>query len=308
MKKRTIKTKRSKNVFIFAGIATLFIVGGWLLFSGDSKTPADTYSELTPVDSVSHIHGLSVDGTDSTKLYIATHHGLFLLRDEQDLFRIGKSRDDFMGFSPHPIDPNIFFASGHPANGGNLGVLKSEDQGKSWKKIASGASGPVDFHAMTVSRANLNILYGWYRNSLQRSIDGGETWKILDANGLANVISLATDSKEENKIYAGTMNGLFMSNNRGGSWSPSGLQNDAVIALVVHPQEPQEILAFLEKRGLMRSNDGGTTWSEMNADFGGDLVLHLAQSTANPQRLYAATQQNALYKSADTGTTWQRVR
>src|SRR3990170_2525273 len=73
----------------------------------DNK-PAE--SDLTPTDTITHGHGLAVDVSDPSKVYIATHHGLLLLQNEKDLYRIGKSRDDYMGFSPHPTESNVFFS------------------------------------------------------------------------------------------------------------------------------------------------------------------------------------------------------
>jgi len=81
-------------------------------------------------------------------------------------------------FSPHPDDPAIFYASGHPASGGNLGFIVSTDGGKSWEKLADGVGGPVDFHQMDVSKADPNIVFGNSRD-LQHSKDGGLTWSMV---------------------------------------------------------------------------------------------------------------------------------
>jgi hypothetical protein len=43
---------------------------------------------------------------------------------------------DFMGFTPHPSDPATLYSSGHPAGGGNLGFIVSEDGGGSWTQLA----------------------------------------------------------------------------------------------------------------------------------------------------------------------------
>ena len=59
---------------------------------------------LNPIDAITHAHGLAVDVENSSKLYIATHHGLLVLENGKELFRVGKSQDDYMGFSPHPSD------------------------------------------------------------------------------------------------------------------------------------------------------------------------------------------------------------
>jgi hypothetical protein len=44
-----------------------------------------------------------------------------------------------MGFTPHPTNPSILYASGHPAGGGNLGFIASEDGGRSWSQAKDGA-------------------------------------------------------------------------------------------------------------------------------------------------------------------------
>src|SRR3546814_20068354 len=80
-----------------------------------------------------------------------------------------------MGFPPNPTDPDLLYASGHPAGGGNLGFIVSRDGGKSWSKLANGAGGPVDFHQMDVSKSDPAVVYGAF-GDLQQSADGGRRW------------------------------------------------------------------------------------------------------------------------------------
>ena len=142
---------------------------------------------------------VAIQSTDSNKVYIATHHGLLVLVNEKDLFRVGTSRDDYMGFSVHPTNPNTYFSSGHPATGGNVGFQKSEDAGMTWKKISNGLGGPVDFHAMAVSPVNPDLAFGWFQGNLQRSTDGGKTWVKFATS--VPYVALAGDTKDENVIY-----------------------------------------------------------------------------------------------------------
>src|SRR3546814_5804623 len=65
-----------------------------------------------------------------------------------------------MGFTPHPADPEVLYASGHPAGGGNLGFIVSRDGGQSWAKLSDGAGGPDDFHQMDISKADPQVIYG----------------------------------------------------------------------------------------------------------------------------------------------------
>src|SRR3546814_12827295 len=83
-----------------------------------------------------------------------------------------------MGFTPHPSDPDVLYASGHPAGGGNLGFIVSRNGGQTWTKLSDGAGGPVDLHQMDVSKADPRVIYG-VDGGLQDSTDGGRSWSRL---------------------------------------------------------------------------------------------------------------------------------
>jgi hypothetical protein len=93
-----------------------------------------------------HFHGIALDLADPSRLYLATHHGLYAVAADGSADRISSNRDDYMGFTPHPTEPGVLFGSGHPTAGGNLGFMVSIDGGKTWTKRADGVGGPVDFH------------------------------------------------------------------------------------------------------------------------------------------------------------------
>ena len=305
--------KLSKN-YIWIVVAVIVIGGGALLFSrgGDNDTTSNNpASNLYPEQSISHGHGLAVDVSDPNKVYVATHYGLLLLQNEKDLYRVGKSRDDYMGFSPHPTEANVFFSSGHPSTGGNIGFQKSEDGGVTWKKISSGVNGPVDFHAMAVSPVNPNLIYGWFQGKLQRSTDQGKTWEIVNSDLLP--VYLAADSQDENVAYAATPKGqgVMISRDKGATWSSlsPALEGGAVSVIAIHPQDSKMLLTFSEKLGgLGKSTDGGTTWKKVSEEFGGETILHIAFSRSTPNIVYALTHENKLYKSSDAGDTWTQIR
>jgi hypothetical protein len=303
----------SSKKYIWIVIAIVVIAGGVLLFSGRGNDSAgdSEQANLYPEREISHGHGLAVDVQDPSRVYIATHYGLLLLENEENLYRIGKSRDDYMGFSPHPTDPDIFFSSGHPRIGGNIGFQRSEDGGVTWEKVSSGVGGPVDFHAMAVSPVNPDLIYGWYAGNLQRSTDQGETWEIVNQDLLA--VYLAADTEDEDVVYAATPQGqgVMISRDMGATWeslSPA-LGGGAVSVVAIHPQDPKILLAFSEKLGgLGKSTDGGTTWTKVSEEFRGEAILHIAFSRSTPDVVYALTHENELYKSVDAGDSWTQVR
>jgi photosystem II stability/assembly factor-like uncharacterized protein len=295
---------------ILAVIALMLVIGGVAYLSqSNDHAPSSTTNDLTAEQKITHAHGLSVDIKDPSKLYIATHHGLLVLLNDNDLYRIGKSKNDLMGFSAHPTIPETFFSSGHPTSGGNIGFQQSNDGGITWTNVSKGVNGPVDFHAMTISPVNSDIIYGWYQGTLQRSDDAGKNWIIV--NSEIKPISLIADTKDENKVYATTPKGLSVSTDKGVTWSilENDLTGDAVTALTINPNDPNSLIAFsIKLQGLGKSNDAGKTWSKINENFNNETILHLATSSGEPNIVYALSQNNSLYKTNDGGVSWKKIK
>ena len=281
----------------------------WSRSTGTSESMIQ--NQLIPENEISHGHGLAVDPNDSSKVYIATHHGLLVLQNDKDLYRVGASTDDYMGFSVHPTEANIFFSSGHSSLGGNIGFQKSVDGGFTWKKISNGVDGPVDFHSMAFSPVNPNLIYGSFQGSVQRSTDQGKTWEIVSRD--LRPVYLVADSQNENRVYAADAQGqgVLVSIDQGVIWQPlsSELEGGLVSTIAVHPTNANILFVFSEKLGgLGKSTDAGLTWNKTSETFNGEMVLHLAFDRNNPSTLYAMTIENKLYKSIDTGGNWIQVR
>jgi photosystem II stability/assembly factor-like uncharacterized protein len=289
------------------------IVGGLLIGLVWYQSKNNNASQMletkpTPVNSITHGHGLAVDIADSNKVYIATHHGLLSLINDNELYQVGNAKDDYMGFSTHPTLENVFFSSGHPADGGNIGFQMSEDAGITWKKVSNGVNGPVDFHAMAISPVNPDLIYGWYKGSLQQSNDNGKNWKILNTH-LSNVIALTADTQDENIIYAATTQGAYISNNKGTTWSglSADIKNGAVTAIAINPSDSSKLLSFSEQLGLVKSEDKGVTWKQITSNFKDEVILFIAYDRKQPNVVYALTNKNSLYKSINDGNVWNKI-
>lgn len=253
-------------------------------------------AETVPLGSVAHIHGVSVDPEDPQRLYLATHHGLYRASPDGTAVRISTRRDDLMGFTPHPRDAKTFYASGHPERGGNLGFIVSTDGGVSWRQVSPGLKGPVDFHAMDVSRSDPNVIYGVH-GGLQRSRDGGKTWEMV-APAPDGLIGLAVAPEDADMLYAATTAGLLVSRDGGRSWGPATMLRRPVS--MVGSAADGNVYAYMAGVGLMRRE--GANWSTLGALGGDRVALHFA---AAPDRLYAITQHGEIMVSRDGGRTWR---
>ena len=253
-----------------------------------------------------HFHGIAVDPKDSARLLLATHHGLYAVPLDGSAERISETTDDYMGFMPHPADPEIMYASGHPAGGGNLGFVESRDGGQSWTQLSPGAAGIADFHSLTVSPAEPKILYGAHAGVLQMSRDGGATWGTIGP-APEGLLDLAASAKSPEELLAGTKRGLFRSTDGGKSWIPAYGSTNPVPLVQVTPQGTG--FAFVIGTGLLRTEEPDLAWSSTRAMLGGRYILHLAVDPSDERKLYAitldrATEAQEILASTDAGETW----
>lgn len=291
---------KSRGIIV---IALIVVVIGVVVTFKPADKPKMQEHKLIPVSSITHGHGLAVDPNDSSKVYIATHEGLLTLQNEKDLYQVGTSKDDYMGFSAHPTKSNTFFSSGHPTAGGNIGFQKSEDGAYNWQHVSDGNDGPVDFHALTVSPTDPTVFYGWFRGNIQRSNDEGKTWRNFRTS--YPIVNLAADTKDKNTVYAAGPRGLQKSTDGGKTFMQ--LLDGFTAATAVDPSDNQHVLTFNEMLKLAESTDGGKTWQKLNQDFGDQTPLFIAFYRSNPKIAYLITEQNRLYKSQDGGKTWTEV-
>lgn len=294
-----------KRTLTYLVLGMLALAAGGFLVSRSFSAGETTVSALAEQ---THFHGIAVDPRNPDRLYLATHHGLFAVTPDGAARRISEVRDDFMGFTPHPADPAVLYASGHPAGGGNLGFIVSRDGGVSWSRLAAGVGGPVDFHQMDVSKANPKVIYGVH-GGLQRSADGGRSWSSVGPvpDGL---IDLAASSKDADIVYAATQRGVLVSTDGGWLWrSAPGSQQPTTM---VHVTRDGAVYSFIVGIGVVRANEPDLDWNVLGNGFGGAVVLHLAVGPAGGAPvLYAATldpqtRSQALYASHDGGQNWAR--
>lgn len=108
-------------------------------------------AEQMPLSEVSHVHGVGFDPSKPGSILLATHCGFYRANPDGNAETASTDANDYMGFSPDPGDAGRLLASGHPGQGGNMGVILSTDGCVTWQKITDGVDGPVDFHAMSVT-------------------------------------------------------------------------------------------------------------------------------------------------------------
>jgi photosystem II stability/assembly factor-like uncharacterized protein len=77
-----------------------------------------------------------------------------------------------------------------------------------------------------------------------------------------------------------------------------------VFAVAVHPANPH-IVYVSASHGVLKTRDGGSTWSPVSEGLEHSQVLAFAIDPTAPSTVYAGTFANAIYKSADGGQRWR---
>lgn len=112
------------------------------------------------------------------------------------------------------------YSSGHPSTGGNTGLIKSTDGGRTWELVSKVLDPAVDFHAMAISKSDPQVIIGFDSEGrgLFRTADRGKNWDKMNYPG-GYVTYLAINPDNSEVVFAATDQGIFQSTNGGASWS-----------------------------------------------------------------------------------------
>ena len=303
--KEDTKTNRTTLFVVVIGAGIAAGIGMAVILAGLTIEKSETTNARTVF--WRHVHGLGVDPSDKSILYIATHGDFYQSVNGGPPIKVDEQRADYMAFNAPYSAGAPLYASGHPATGGNTGLIRSTDGGKTWHQVATILDPPVDFHAMSVSKSDPNIIIGFdsANRGLFRTADGGQSWQRLDAPDYLS--ALAISSSDSSVVFAGAGNGLYFSGDGGNTWSQSNsLKGDLVFALAF--DEKGVLYASVERLGLMRSHDHGQSWERLGTP---ELTVTSIAADAQSGILYVAGYSaegfQEVYKSSDEGATWDLI-
>ena len=279
---------RVQSVLAVVGVAAVLVGCG--AEDGDEQLPPADPAAVA----AGHIHGLGINPADRA-LMIATHSGLFRAGpDERRAQRVGDSHQDTMGFTV--VGPDRFLGSGHPDFQELrenvpplLGLIESNDGGKSWKSIS--LLGKADFHVLRVADERI-FGFDATNGRLMVSTDGGRRWERHTPP--EPLLDLAPHPDDPQHIVATGEQGLYVSPSGGEGWRPLA----QVAGLLVWPRA--DALILVDARGnVHRSTDGGRTFEELGSVGGTPAAL-----AAHGDDLYVALHTNKVKVSRDGGRTW----
>jgi len=197
-----------------------------------------------------------------------------------------------------PRDPRVLYIAA-----GN-GCLRSTDAGSTWR-ITTGWD-MTELQDVVVDAHRPDTVFIALPDGIARSDDRGGTWRRFDS-GLRRKFTkrIRVDRNAGGRVLAGTEQGLFLSENNGGSWRCAGAPGRMITALEQSPHRPAEWLATTQRGGLFSSIDGGITWAAVSS-VGGDATLHqVSFDPADPQRIAICGWGPGVLVSEDGGRSFQ---
>ncbi len=275
-----------------------------LLFAGTSLVTATPAIAETPhyQSQLQRINSYLFLPDETKKFRVAAYEGIFTVSENGVIEKISKNSGALVEVAQHPTIPNLFIGSGFKGKSEKLGVIRSKDGGKSWAKISNGDGEAVVFTAIDFSQSNPDVVYGAEPEQLQKSEDGGLTWKKI-GKFPAPMFDLAVSKSNPGTIFAATRNGLYVSRDSGKKWKLDHAEGKSVTMISVTSSGKR--YAFVYQVGLVVAEPGSSTWTTISSDYSGRALMEFAISPSNPNLWLASSDTGAGFVSKDQGKTWK---
>lgn len=190
--------------------------------------------------------------------------------------------------------------------GRGLGVLRSEDGGRSW--VARNKGLPDEkVTALTVHADQPNTVYANVSaQGIFRTEDAGGSWRLMDKGPRETIAqfihSNMPGSMQTGWFFAATAKGVSRSMDCFCGWRDAGGLTGRVYAVSYDPRQTQHVYAATEE-GLFLSTNGGEKWTRVNSPR--PVIIALVAMPSGV--LYAAADNGDLFRSADQANTWERI-
>jgi photosystem II stability/assembly factor-like uncharacterized protein len=267
---------------LFVGGWDLRSDGGGLFESGDAGR---TWNQVPLPQTDVAVRALAISRGHPSCMIAGTGAGVFVSEDGGKIWqRRGERIDAFRqaeSVAINPKDPNLLLVGTW-----HLGY-RSRDFGRTWEQNSRGMITDSDVFSIDIDGHDPKIVFSSACTGLYRSVDSGASWtrlRVLPKSYLVRAQVVVIDPNHSERVYAGTTEGLFISRDSGKTWDRVTSRDLTVNAIKVDPANSDIVLAGTALEGVLRSSDGGRTWTESNKGFVNRSIARVLADPAKPGR------------------------
>ncbi len=248
---------------IYAGGWDLHSEGGGLFESRDAGI---TWKRIILPQAFSAVRGFAICRNKPDRMIVGTLAGAYVSADGGGTWlQVGGTElRKTESVAIDPVDPRLLYVGTW-----RLGY-RSKDFGKTWTLIDRGMPLDSDVFSISISPRDSGIIYSSACSGVYRSSNRAQSWtrlRLLPDRFTIRAQAVYVDPVEHRRIYSGTTEGLFVSDDEGSKWRRLTSDHVIVNAIQVDPGNNRHILLGTEYQGILRSHDGGKTWEESNTGF-----------------------------------------
>jgi photosystem II stability/assembly factor-like uncharacterized protein len=246
----------------------------------------------------SDVFSIQVDAHKPDSVYASACSGLYQSSDSAAHWKQlntpkGAFRTWFVALDPR--HSGLVFA------GTTEGLLRSEDGGKSWRLVSSEAVRSIAFDPAVPER----IFFASTTGGLMLSTDGGRTLRQSNVGFTNRNFTVLTGT--HGLLYASSVfepgtGGVYRTANFGLRWERTGGEPE-IRLMTAAPDQPGTLYGA-GYHGVLKSRDGGKTWTEKASQVPGGQITSLV---ALPHDLVLAATGQGLFRTTMDIGGWQMV-
>ncbi len=214
-----------------------------------------------------------------------------------------------------PNNSSVFYASmGRWADAAN-GIYKSTDAGQTWTQLKSG----IDYGTavtrirLAMAPSNSNTLYAYTSESkIFKTTNGGSSWTLTGSSACEGQctynLCFAVSPADPATLLIGSIR-FARSTNSGStlsyltsSWGSSQKVHQDTHVLVYDPSNANRFWVGSDG-GLWRTDNGGTSFTNLNANLNITQLYDIAVAPSDPTRVFGGAQDNSSL-GTDNSTIW----